>query len=485
MSAEPAQGGGEKPRRPWRDNVEAVTMAIIVAVMLKYFLIEAYKIPTGSMQPTLMGNPDTGIFDRVLVDKLSYHYRAPKRFEVAVFKYPLDRSMNYIKRIAGVGPEWLRIQNGDLWRSDRPKDDPPRYESDWEIVRRPENVQADTWKALDEGAPGRLQWLRMGDASSWEVSEDRIVARGDGGLRLPASSSFMDDFKDGYPRAVRESLRIRRGIPSGMNPVGDLRFEAVLEAQADCREVVVELREGSRIYSFTLPGPAAPEGEAPVILARDLSRSARSPLARERESKLSSPSWTLPAGSGVELAVENLDDRLALEIDGEELLSLEIPAATDQTSNIQLQVRGGSATFDEVEVYRDIYYLSNQVKASEWYVEEDHYVMLGDNTQDSSDSREWTLARYHIPGVDGVVEGNYRGEEENPQRVPGGESGTMFFFRDEWGTMHSCLDSERRNAAPTNELRSLVPREMITGRALIVFWPLKPSLKLWRLKWIR
>jgi hypothetical protein len=36
----------DAPRRPWRDNIEAVTMAIIVAVMLKYFVVEAYKIPT-------------------------------------------------------------------------------------------------------------------------------------------------------------------------------------------------------------------------------------------------------------------------------------------------------------------------------------------------------------------------------------------------------------------------------------------------------
>jgi len=43
-------------------------MAIVMAVMLKYFLVEAYKIPTGSMQPTLLGNTDTGIFDRILVD---------------------------------------------------------------------------------------------------------------------------------------------------------------------------------------------------------------------------------------------------------------------------------------------------------------------------------------------------------------------------------------------------------------------------------
>jgi len=459
-------------------------MAIIVAVMLKYFLIEAYKIPTGSMQPTLMGNPETQIFDRVLVDKLSYHYRSPKRFEVAVFKYPLDRSMNYIKRIVGVGPEWLRIQNGDLWRSERAKNDPPRYETDWTVLRRPRNVQADTWKALDEGAPGRAQWRRLGDATNWEVDEDRIVAKGDGSLRLPDAGSFMDDFYDGYPRKVREGLRRRRGIPSGNNPVGDLRFEAEITAAEGCEEIQIELREGSRIYSFRLPGPAAAEDQTAAILASDLSRSARSPLARDREARLEEP-WRLRAGAGVEVAVENLDDRLALELDGKEVLSIDVPSATDQASYLNVRVVGGEVEFNEVEVYRDIYYLTERVKVYRWYVEEDHYVMLGDNTQDSSDSREWTLARYHLPEVEGVVAGNYRGEEENPRRVPGGQQGTMFFFRDEWGTLHSCLDSERRNAVPTNELRSQVPRGMITGRALIVFWPLKPSLSLWRLKWIR
>ena len=472
------------PRRPWRDNIEAVTMAIIVAVMLKYFLIEAYKIPTGSMQPTLMGNPETQIFDRVLVDKLSYHYRAPKRFEVAVFKYPLDRSMNYIKRIAGVGPEWLRIKNGDIWRSDLPKSEPPRFESDWTIIHRPSNVQADTWKTLDVGAQGRHAWRRMGSASSWVIGDGHILAKGDGALRLPANGSFMDDFYDGYPRAVREGLRRRRGVPSGDNPIGDLRFEAEVTASATCSEVRIELREGSRVYAFILPGPAAAEGEVAVIHASDLSRAASSPLARDREARHEF-SWRMRAGASFEVAVENLDDRLSLEIEGEELLSLEIPAATDQASNLHVRVQGGEVEFDEVDVLRDIFYLSDRVKVSRWYVDEDHYVMLGDNTQDSSDSREWILANYHLPGVEGVVSGNYRGEEENPRRVPGGPEGTMFFFRDEWGTLHSCLDSDRRNGSPARELHSQVSREMITGRALIVFWPLKPSLGLWRLKWVR
>ena len=471
-------------RRPWRDNVEAVTMAIIVAVMLKYFLIEAYKIPTGSMQPTLMGSPSTGIFDRILVDKLSYHYRDPKRFEIAVFKYPLDRSMNYIKRIAGVGPEWLRIQNGDLWRSERPKNDPPLYETDWTIIRRPKSVQADTWKSIDADSTKRAQWHRLGSASSWTIEEGHIVAKGDGYIQLPGDGSFMDHFKDGYPRAIREEMQRRRGVPSGNNPVGDLRFEAQVTAGDGCEEVRIEFREGSRFYSFSLPGPAAAEDQTPTILATDRSRSARSPLARDREARLEK-TWQLEAGNTVEIAAENLDDRLTLEIDGKEVLSVEIPAATDQASNLRLHVVGSGVEFDDVKVLRDTYYLSDNMKVSRWYVDEGHYVMLGDNTQDSSDSREWTLARYHLPDVEGVVAGNYRGEEENPQRVTGGDQGTMFFFRDEWGTLHSCLDSKRRNAAPVNELRSQVPREMITGRALIVFWPLKPSFGLWRMKWIR
>ena len=43
---------------PWRDNIEAITVSIIIIVLFKYFILEAYKIPTGSMQPTLMGWDD-------------------------------------------------------------------------------------------------------------------------------------------------------------------------------------------------------------------------------------------------------------------------------------------------------------------------------------------------------------------------------------------------------------------------------------------
>ena len=76
------------PRHPWRENVEAILMAVVVALTLKYFFLEISKIPSGSMQPTLMGSPEAKVFDRVLVDKMSYCYRDPERFEIVVFKHP-------------------------------------------------------------------------------------------------------------------------------------------------------------------------------------------------------------------------------------------------------------------------------------------------------------------------------------------------------------------------------------------------------------
>ena len=56
--------GKPKPRRPIRENIEAFAVAIVLALLLKYFGLEAYQIPTSSMQPTLMGSRAAGIFDR-------------------------------------------------------------------------------------------------------------------------------------------------------------------------------------------------------------------------------------------------------------------------------------------------------------------------------------------------------------------------------------------------------------------------------------
>src|SRR5262245_53729182 len=66
------------PGRVLVENIESLGIAIVMALVLKYFLIEAYKIPTGSMQPTIMGSPQ--VSDRVLVNKYIYLLSEPQRF---------------------------------------------------------------------------------------------------------------------------------------------------------------------------------------------------------------------------------------------------------------------------------------------------------------------------------------------------------------------------------------------------------------------
>ncbi len=72
-------------------------IVIVVAVLLiRATLVQAFNIPSASMQPTLL------IGDFILVNKLLYRFSEPKRGDIVVFKYPINPSLDYIKRVMGV-----------------------------------------------------------------------------------------------------------------------------------------------------------------------------------------------------------------------------------------------------------------------------------------------------------------------------------------------------------------------------------------------
>ncbi|MCB9757869.1 MAG: signal peptidase I [Candidatus Omnitrophica bacterium] len=113
--------------REWGDSV---LVAFILALFIRTFSIQAFRIPSGSMRNTLIEG------DRLLVSKLSYgalvpftHYRLPgfshpKRGDIVVFKYPEDPKRDFIKRLIAVGGETVEIKFGDIYINGKRVEDP-------------------------------------------------------------------------------------------------------------------------------------------------------------------------------------------------------------------------------------------------------------------------------------------------------------------------------------------------------------------------
>jgi len=85
-----------------------VVIALVIVVPIRYFLFQPFFVRGQSMEP----NFENG--DYLIIDELSYRFRAPERGEVVVFKYPQNLSQRYIKRIIGLPGETIEIKDGQV-----------------------------------------------------------------------------------------------------------------------------------------------------------------------------------------------------------------------------------------------------------------------------------------------------------------------------------------------------------------------------------
>ncbi|MCS6959676.1 MAG: signal peptidase I [Pseudanabaenaceae cyanobacterium SKYGB_i_bin29] len=109
------------------ESLRIILLSLVIAVLLRSFVIEPRYIPSGSMEPTLQVN------DRIMVEKLTYHWRAPKRGEIIVFEPPFMAGKAYIKRVIGLPGEQVAIKDGKVFINGIPLEEPyilepPRYE---------------------------------------------------------------------------------------------------------------------------------------------------------------------------------------------------------------------------------------------------------------------------------------------------------------------------------------------------------------------
>ena len=106
-----------RTQETWRENVESLVWAVALALAIRTFVMAPFKIPSGSMRPTLIEG------DRILVNKFIYHFRPPRRGEIIVFRYPEDPKRPFIKRLAGLGGETLELRDGKVLIDGTPLED--------------------------------------------------------------------------------------------------------------------------------------------------------------------------------------------------------------------------------------------------------------------------------------------------------------------------------------------------------------------------
>jgi len=96
------------PPSAWRENVESFAWAVVFALLIRTFIMAPFKIPSGSMRPTLIEG------DRILVNKFLYTFREPRRGEIIVFRFPGDLKRPFIKRLIGLGGDQVEIREGKV-----------------------------------------------------------------------------------------------------------------------------------------------------------------------------------------------------------------------------------------------------------------------------------------------------------------------------------------------------------------------------------
>jgi signal peptidase I len=444
-----------------KDNFEAFTVALIMALVIKHFCVEAFKIPTGSMYPTLYGENTSpqNVGDRILVDKWAYLTSGPERWDVIVFRYPLNWSKHFIKRVAGLGGEWIKTGYGDLWT--RTSEDEP-----WRIATKRRRVRDELYLPVYPPEPDEYDERPPPEPSRyWEVEggwsvEDHQTLRFAGGDA--GSAVFLK-------RIGRTTGPTSHSLEGDGDLVRDVRVLLTLTPQAQS--------------TFTLSWRAAEDQAAVVRLAPPGAATGGHVSTWNADGmELVKPlDVRLAPGRAAKLELECVDGEVYVHLDGEEIAHLDEARSIEDIRDIQdymqelkLTAEGGAVFVGDVRIERDVYY-----RAKEMYelssggtgvrVPEGHYFMLGDNTDSSSDSRAWKLAGVVLE--DGT---EFWYEANSSDNAPRTRDDGYLHVLDQQGIERRWLREEEDHRPPYRDM-PFVDRDLVVGRAFFIFWPVFPG----------
>ncbi len=398
------------------ENIEAIVVAIILALVIRQFALEAFKIPTQSMEPTLLGEGNGKKYgDRVLVNKLIYKVSEPKLWDVVVFKYPypdiycremghvyndhkpylyeacpycgrsnvLRKRSDFIKRLVGLPGQHINVFHGDLYL-------------DGTISRKTEEAQEALWlpafeSDFSEPQPFRDRWIS--NNTQFQLKDGRLRTSGDTVVRFEFRGGVTDETKpdDGKLRPGGEQNK--------RNPVGDLRVTLQVKPEVGQGALTLIIVEDKTTYRATIPVEGSSQSGQVVI---------ETEMIEKKES--GSHTGTLPVGKFSEVIFANVDDTAYLTIDGNKVFHFQRPDTympefrnDNQRNNTRsmasFEADRMTAEFRSLKLDRDVYYTNintssggsrfEHMKAEGYPIPEDEYFFMGDNSKHSSDGRAW------------------------------------------------------------------------------------------------
>lgn len=203
------------------DTIKTIFFAIIIAMVIRTFLFEPFKIPSGSMYPTLY------VGDYLFVSKYTYGYSkhsfpfsiplfegrvwesSPQRGDVVVFKFPQDNRTDFIKRIIGLPGDKIKLVKGRLYINGKMIE---RLEEE-DFVLRDKNGNAERYRRYAETLPEGYKHQII-EVSDFEGVDDMPE------IEIPQGSFFvMGDNRD-----RSDDSRINVGFVPAENLIGKARF---------------------------------------------------------------------------------------------------------------------------------------------------------------------------------------------------------------------------------------------------------------------
>jgi signal peptidase I len=504
-----------------RETVESVVIAFVLAFLFRTFEAEPFVIPTGSMAPTLMGrhkdvvcsicgnrfqvgaseevsrNGDQLYFadrfdarvthpvkilsatcpmcrhtedlekepsyngDRILVNKFAYDIGNPRRWDVIVFKFPGDTSddsrANYIKRLIGLPGDTVRIDHGDIWISRdhgrtfeiarKPPEKlltmlQPVFDNDYMTAIANRNwpqrwfsasKSAGEWKAGDSasfyttGQDPDASWLRyehrVPSYDQWAAAEQRPSAA----PPLP-SPQYITDYTAYDTNRYQGGSQEPPADGLGNYWVGDLALRCAVDVENYKGALIFELRKGGRFFQCRID---AATGRATLSIT--------GPDAERNRPNFEPAAQTAVRGVGRhEIIFSNCDNEMLLWVDGR-VMTFDAPTRYDSLGNtsprpsdlqpVGIASVGVKARVSHLAILRDLYYISRRLKF--------------DNAPPKPDPTGLARLKNDLEGPED------RTLDANSFFAMGDNSARSKDGRD-WG---------------------VVPRELLIGRAVFIYWP--------------